>query len=159
MADGLPDSAEMVRILTKRTGRGIVIFCVFTYACYGWIVWSIFTGNYSAAVGTFLSSILFSLGVDHVRKRDKALRSVAANPQLVYWGHASIVTDAMRKHPAGNVNPVTVHLRSGEQVEATLAPDEAQAFVEWLRRENPSINWGVYPEADAGNANQQNRST
>jgi len=146
----LPDADGIARLLTRRTRRGLVIFGVLwivaiAVACVGFVA-----GQYFGAIGAFFTAILFYLGLDHVKKRHRSALLVAHHPKLVYWAHPTRVTAAMARHPVENIAPLTVHLRNGDQFEATLAPSEQKQFVEWLIRVNPSIRWGAYDDVPVG---------
>jgi hypothetical protein len=133
-------------MLTRRTRRGVIIFNVLRYGFAVAAGIEMCNQEWFGGVGAILGAVLFGLGYDHVKKRRDAALLLAQQPHLVYWAHPTRVTAAMARHPAGNIAPLTVHLRNGNQFEATLSPSEQRIFVEWLSQANPTIRWGPYDD-------------
>lgn len=98
-------------------------------------------------MAALLAGLLFSLGFQHVRSRDILARAVSERPQLVFWAHPTVV-------PAQNcwlfahtkLQFLMLHLRTGQQFEAGLLPQEVDAFVKWLTTHNPSVRIGAYDD-------------
>ena len=142
----LPSTDTISRMLTRRTRRGVIIFNVLRYGFAVAAGIEMCNQEWFGGVGAILGAVLFGLGYDHVKKRRDAALLLAQQPHLVYWAHPTRVTAAMARHPAGNIAPLTVYLRNGNQFEATLSPSEQRIFVEWLSQANPTIRWGPYDD-------------
>jgi hypothetical protein len=147
----LPEADGIARLLMKRPRRGVIFFGTLQIVSSLAFAIGLIAGQYFGAVGSFFAAILFGLGLDHVKKKRTAALLVVRDPQMVYWAHPTRVTQAMSRHLVANIAPLTVHLRNGEQFEATLAPSEQKQFVEWLSRVNTSMRWGPYDDVPASN--------
>jgi len=147
----LPEAGEIARLLTRRIRRGIILWNVLRLAAGIGAGIEFIEKQYVAAIGALFIGILFGVALDHVKRRSNCALLIVRNPQLVYWAHPTRVTEAMARHPAGNIAPLTVHLRNGDQFEATLAPAEQKQFVDWLSRANPTLRWGPYDDISVSN--------
>lgn len=135
---------EVYSLLVRRIRRGIVIFGgLFVVLC---IASGLLASRHTAwAAAAFVAAILMGLGFRHVRSRDTSARKIAADPQIVYWAHPTVIpaSDQWCLRYA-TVQSLSLHLRDGTQFDACLSPKEMESFTAWLRQSNPSVRFGAY---------------
>jgi hypothetical protein len=139
------ETSEVVRLLTRRFRRGLVIFPTL------WLALVVFAGqtliasrNRPWGVAAFITAILIGLGFHQVRKGFVLAKKVSANPRIVYWAHSS---SQRLPFSTNSLNYFMLHLRDGCQLEVHLPPTEMAKFIDWLKEQNPSVRLGPYDDA------------
>jgi hypothetical protein len=142
-------SSEIYRMLSRRARRGAIICSALWIASFAAIVWaSVTAGGQPWVVAALLASILLYLAFNHVRKGKFLAWSVSEKPQIVYWAQHNAVTERFSPDVI-DFKSVTLHLRTGQQLEVHLGTAEMRDFITWLLDRNPSIRLGQYDCGDS----------
>jgi hypothetical protein len=142
-------STEVYRMLARRPRRGRAIFGTLALVLPVFAGISLVLGRGAWTLAAFLAGLLFALGFYHVTQREASARSIAENPQLVFWAHPTVIRPQNRWLFAfARLRFLMLHLRDGRQFEAGLPPDEMSAFISWLTEHNPDMRMGTYDNTE-----------
>ena len=79
-----------------------------------------------------------------MRAKERVGVRVSEKPELVYWVHPTVLSQALSKDSILSVSLITLHLRDATQFEVSMAPNEMRSFIEWLQSRNPAVRIGPY---------------